>query len=290
MPGLCITFVPHDAFTVGPPEPEPRRLANTSATAGWSRVMQGMDGKVALVTGGASGIGWATVQKLAGMGARVVIADLDAELGRQALAEIRATGGTAEFARTDVTKDAQVRTMVDTAVAAYGGIDLAFNNAGTMGATKPIIEITDDDVDRVMGVNFRGTLLSMRHEIPRMLERGGGAIVNTSSTIAVHGKPGWGVYAASKAASLQLTRIAAAEYGPRGIRVNAVLPGPIDTPLFRLGADRVEFGAEQAAARTAVGRLGVPEDVAAAVAWLFSDEASFVTGLAMYVDGGSMLR
>lgn len=249
-----------------------------------------MDGKVAVVTGGASGIGRAGAEALAAAGASVVVADLDAELGEAAVAGIRAAGGTAEFVAVDVTDDALVRGMVDAAVRAYGGLDYAFNNAGAIAVTKPVHEITDEDVERVMGVNFVGTLLCMRHEVPRMLERGGGAIVNTSSTAAVRGNPGWGIYAASKAANLQLTRVAAAEYGERGIRVNAVLPGPIDTPLFRVEAERTPGWTERAAAGTAVRRMGMPEEVGAAVAWLCSDAASFVTGLAMHVDGGSVLR
>ncbi len=249
-----------------------------------------MDGKVAVVTGGASGIGRAGAEALAGAGASVVVADLDVDLGAETVAAIRAAGGTAEFVAVDVTDDRLVRGMVDTAVRAYGGLDYAFNNAGAIAVTRPVHEITDEDVERVMGVNFVGALLCMRHEVPRMLERGGGVIVNTSSTAAVRGNPGWGVYAASKAANLQLTRVAAAEYGARGIRVNAVLPGPIDTPLFRVEADRTPGWTEKAAAATAVGRMGMPEEVGAAVAWLCSDAASFVTGLAMHVDGGSVLR
>jgi NAD(P)-dependent dehydrogenase (short-subunit alcohol dehydrogenase family) len=249
-----------------------------------------MDGKVAVVTGGASGIGRAAVEALAERGASVVIGDVDARAGQETVAAVRDAGGTAEFIATDVTDEAQIRAMVDLAVERFGGLDYAFNNAGAIAVTKPVHEITDEDVQTVMGVNFVGTLLCMRHEIPRMLERGGGAIVNTSSTAAVRGNPGWGIYAASKAANLHLTRVAAAECGPQNIRVNAVLPGPIDTPLFRVEADRTPGWTEKAAGGTAVRRMGMPSEVGAAVAWLCSDEASFVTGLAMHVDGGSALR
>lgn len=249
-----------------------------------------MDGRVAVVTGGASGIGRAGAEALARAGASVMIADLNPELGRETVEAICEAGGTAEFVATDVTDDAAVRAMIDATVGAYGGLDFAFNNAGTIAVAKPVHEITDEDVDRVMGVNFFGTLLCMRHEVPRMLERGGGAIVNTSSAAAVRGNPGWGIYAASKAATLQLTRVAAVEYGEQGIRVNAVLPGPIDTPLFRVEADRTPGWTEKAAGGTALRRMGMPSEVGAAVAWLCSDQASFVTGLAMNVDGGSVLR
>jgi NAD(P)-dependent dehydrogenase (short-subunit alcohol dehydrogenase family) len=248
------------------------------------------DGTVALVTGGASGIGRAAAEAFAQAGASVVVADIDQGLGEETVAGIRNGGGTAEFVATDVTGEAEVRAMVDVAVGTFGGLDFAFNNAGAIAVTRPVAEITDEDVDHVMGVNFRGVLLCMRHEIPRILERGGGAIVNTSSTAAVRGLAGWGVYAASKAAVLQLTRVAAAEYTPQGIRINAILPGPVDTPLFRVAADRVDGWMERAAAGTAVQRMGAPEEIGAAAVWLCSDAASFVTGLAMNVDGGALLR
>jgi NAD(P)-dependent dehydrogenase (short-subunit alcohol dehydrogenase family) len=245
--------------------------------------------RVALVAGGASGIGQAGAHAFARAGARVMVADRDAELGEQTVAAIREEGGTAEFVRADVTKEDEVRAMVHATVEAFGGLDCAFNNAGAIAQTKPVAEITDEDVERVMGVNFHGVFHCLRHEIPVMLERGGGAIVNTSSTAAMRARGGWGVYCASKAAMLQLTRVAAADYSSRGIRVNAVLPGPIDTPLFQVEAARTPGWTELVAAGTAVKRMGKPEEVGAAAVWLCSDDASFVTGLAMNVDGGSLL-
>ncbi|MDQ2769032.1 MAG: SDR family oxidoreductase [Bacteroidota bacterium] len=257
------------------PTPDPRRLTN----------------QIALVTGASSGIGVAVAKGLAAHGAKVVVNYAHDEKGANAtVAAIEAAGGTAMFVRADVTQEDQVRGLVAAAEDTFGGLDFAFNNAGAIAETKPVHEITDEDVTRVMGVNFTGTLLCLRHEIPSMLKRGGGVIVNTSSTAAVRGNPGWGIYAASKAANLHLTRVAAAELGPQGIRVNAVLPGPIDTPLFRVEANRTPGWTERAAGATAVKRMGRPEEVGAAVAWLCSDEASFVTGLAMNVDGGSAMR
>ncbi|MCI0439363.1 MAG: SDR family oxidoreductase [Chloroflexi bacterium] len=243
------------------------------------------DGKVALVTGAASGIGRAAAMAFAREGARVVAADLNARGGEETVGKIKEAGGDAVFVRTDVTKAAQVEVMVKRAVEAYSRLDCAFNNAGIPGARVPTHEYPEDDWDLVTSILLKGVWLCMKYELAQMLQNGGGAIVNTSSIAGLVGRPNASAYVAAKHGVNGLTRTAALEYAQRGIRVNSVCPGWIRTPLIDNLTRNPETEAE-VAARHPIGRLGTPEDVAETVIWLCSDAASFVTGHLMAVDGG----
>lgn len=243
------------------------------------------EGKVALVTGGSSGIGRAAAVAFAKEGARVVVADVTPS-GEETVAQIRAGGGDATFVRADVSSASDVADMVQRAVRQYGGLDAAFNNAGIEGKTAPTVDCTEEDFDRTIAVNLKGIFLCMKREIPEMLKRGGGAIVNNASVAALVGFPARPAYCASKGGVVQLTRTAALELARSGVRVNAVCPGVIRTPMIDRVTEKVAAVEEQFVALEPVGRMGRPEEVAAAVLYLCSDEASFVTGIAMPVDGG----
>lgn len=249
-----------------------------------------MKGKVALVTGGSSGIGRATALAFAREGARVVVADLQYEGGEETVRLILDGGGEAVFVHADVADAAEVDAMVRGAVEAFERLDYAFNNAGIEGSTAPTAECTEENWDRVIGVNLKGTWLCMRAEIREMLRRGGGAIVNCSSVAGLVGFPGIPAYTASKHGILGLTRTAALEYAQQGIRVNAVCPGVIRTAMVERFTHQDPQTEAQLVASEPVGRMGTPEEIAAAVLWLCSDAASFVTGHAMAVDGGFVSR
>lgn len=252
--------------------------------------MNDLAGKVAMVTGASTGIGRATAFALADAGATVVVVDVDDERGELVAAELRDKGATARFVHADVTDDAQVEEAVAAVVDAYGGLDLAFNNAGIEGTPAITHECTPETWQRTLAVNLTGVWSCMRHEIPRMLERGGGAIVNCSSVAGLVGFASIPAYVASKHGVVGLTKTAALEYATEGIRVNAVCPGVIDTEMI----DRFTGGQPEAAAAMVatepVGRMGHPEEIADAVVWLLSDRASFVTGQAVAVDGGLVAR
>ena len=203
---------------------------------------------------------------------------------------IRAAGGTASFRRTDVLVTADIEALVKHAVSEYGGLDLAFNNAGIEGEPRPLAEQTEANYDAVMDINVKGVWLSMKYEIPQMLKTGGGAIVNCSSVAGVIGFPGIGIYSASKHAVIGLTKAAALEYSAQGIRVNAVNPAVIDTEMVDRLADGMNVKKDDLTTFHPIGRLGRVEEVAEAVLWLCSDKASFVTGHSLMVDGGFTAR
>ena len=244
--------------------------------------------KVALVTGGASGIGRATALTFAREGAKLVIADMHAEGGQQTVHMIRENGGDATFVQADVSLATEVEAMVSATVGTYGRLDCAHNNAGI--GSRPRVrlhELSEEGWDQVMSINLKGVWLCMKYEILQMLRQGHGAIVNTASIMGLVGS--WsrsGAYNASKHGVVGLTKTAALEYATAGIRVNAVCPGYIRTPLIAEAlASNPEMEAE-IVARHPVGRMGCPEEIAEAVVWLCSEAASFVTGHTMTVDGG----
>jgi NAD(P)-dependent dehydrogenase (short-subunit alcohol dehydrogenase family) len=247
----------------------------------------GLKGKVALVTGGASGIGRATAELLARDGARVVACDVNADAGAEVVA---ALGGEARFVAADVTDGSAIGAAVAKAVEAFGRLDLAANCAGVGGGHAATHEYPEADFDRIVAINLRGTWLSMCAEIAAMLGGGGGAIVNVSSTLGLRGSPFAAPYSASKHAVLGLTRTAALEYAQQGIRVNAVCPGAIDTPMMDETFERFPGFRETLTAYVPMGRMGGAEEVAGAIAWLCCDAASFVTGEALTVEGGLLSR
>jgi NAD(P)-dependent dehydrogenase (short-subunit alcohol dehydrogenase family) len=243
-------------------------------------------GKVTIVTGGGSGIGRATALAFAREGAKVVVADIVIAGGEETVRMIKAAGGEAIFVKTDVVKTAEVEALVKKTVDTYGRLDCAFNNAGIEGEIAPTADCTEENWDRVVDVDLKSVWLCMKYEIQQMLKQGSGAIVNTASVAGLVGFQGIPAYVAAKHGVNGLTKTAALEYAKSGIRVNAVCPGVIQTPMVeRAFRSSPQFG-EAAAALEPVGRLGKPEEIAEAVVWLCSDAASFVTGLPMAVDGG----
>lgn len=248
---------------------------------------------MALVTGGAAGIGRATAVAFAKVGASVVVADLDEAGGRQTVQMVEEAGGKGVFVRTDVTKDADVANMVDTARREFGRLDFAFNNAGIEGALAATADYPEDAWQKVLDVNLTGVWRCMKHEIPLILEGGGGAIVNNASILGLVGFGNAPAYTAAKHGVVGLTKAAAQEYAQKGIRINAVCPGFIETPMVMERG--VRAGTDPEMHRQLVelhpqGRLGKPEEIAAAVVWLCSGQASFVTGYPLAVDGGYTSR
>jgi len=248
--------------------------------------MKTLDGKIALVTGGSSGIGRAAALLFAREGAKVVIADVLEEGSEETVQMVKKSGGEATFFNTDVSKSNEVEALIRKTVESYGRLDCAFNNAGIGGGRAPTAKCTEEEWERVISVNLKGVWLCMKYEIPQMLEQGGGAIVNTSSVAGVVGFEGTPAYVASKHGVVGLTKAAALEYATSGIRVNAVCPGVIRTPMIdRIVAARPNM-AEVYRTMHPIGRLGEAEEIAEAAMWLCSDAASFVTGHCMVVDGG----
>ena len=245
-----------------------------------------LEGKIALVTGAGSGIGRESALAFAASRAQVMVSDVVVESGEETVARIKAAGGEATFMRADVSQRADVEALIRQTVETYGRLDCAHNNAGIEGDLAPTADCTEANWDRTIAINLKGVWLCMKYEIPQMLEQGGGVIVNTSSVAGLVGFLNLPAYTATKHGVAGLTRTAALEYAQQGIRVNAVCPGVIHTPMV----DRIVGGdAEVEAQFTAlepVGRMGSPAEVAQAVVWLCSDAASFVTGVTMPVDGG----
>ena len=241
-------------------------------------------GKVALVTGGTSGIGKATAIALAAAGAKVVLSGRREPEGNAVVAEITATGGTAAYYRADASKETEVAALVAFTVATYGGLDLAFNNAGIEHA-GPTADITEADDRRVFDLNVWGVLAALKHEIPAMLKAGGGSIVNTTSALGHIGMPGVQIYTASKHAVEGITKSVALEYARQGVRVNSVAPAAIETEMFERFADAPEKR-DYMANMHPVGRVGRPDDIARGVLYLLDPANTFVTGTSLLIDGG----
>jgi NAD(P)-dependent dehydrogenase (short-subunit alcohol dehydrogenase family) len=260
----------------------------THQSMGGTNMPGRLDGKVALVTGGASGIGRATALTFAREGAKLSMADMNEEGGQQIVHMITENGGEAIFVQVDVSRATEVEAMISKTVETYGQLDCAFNNAGTEGTTMvSTVDYKEEDWNRVLRINLTGVWLCMKYEITHMLKQGGGAIVNTASVAGLVGLAGRSAYVASKHGVVGITRTAALEYARQGIRVNCVCPGYIRTPMVAYVLQHEGAELEQRmVAREPLGRLGAPEEVAAAVVWLCSDAASFVTGHTMTVDGG----
>jgi NAD(P)-dependent dehydrogenase (short-subunit alcohol dehydrogenase family) len=244
-----------------------------------------MSGKVALVTGAAAGIGRATALAFAKEGAKVVVADLATAGGEETANLIRSDGGDAVFVQTNVAIEGEVASMINATIATYGRLDYAFNNAGIEGAITPTADYPIEMWDRVLAINLTGVWFCMRAEIPEMLKQGG-AIVNCSSVAGLVGFKGLAAYVASKHALVGLTKVAALDYAQSGIRINAVCPGVIDTSMIERVTGGDPNAEEGFIALEPVGRMGTPEEVAAAVVWMCSCSSSFVTGHALVVDGG----
>lgn len=249
-----------------------------------------VSGKNALVTGSGGGIGRATARKFSAEGAKVVVSDITSEGGEETVRLIRADGGEAVFIQADCASPEDVDALIAGAVAQYGSLDCVCNNAGIEGKIAPFAEQTIENYDAIMNVNARGTFLCLRAEIREMLTSGGGSIVNLASIAGLIGFPGLAPYTASKHAVNGLTKNAALEYGKSGIRVNSVCPGGIDTRMLDSLAEQATSGQQTSQQMMdplhPIGRIGTPEEVAALIVWLCSDQASFMTGANIPVDGG----
>ena len=243
-----------------------------------------VENKIALVTGGGSGLGRATVQALAREGAKVLVADLNLESAHETVIMVAETGGEASAFAMDVTVAAQVEAMVQMTVERYGRLDCAFNNAGIPGKVgTSVIDYEEEDWDRVIAVDLKGVWLGMKYAIPHLEKRGGGSIISTASIAGLSGLSGIGAYCASKGGVIALTRAAAGEWAPKGIRINCICPGGIVTGIAGRDPERAR---DNFARIHPLGRAGEPLDIANAALWLASDDATFVTGQAIVVDGG----
>jgi len=267
-------------------------LRNFKIKNGSEFVIQGYEmaeefkGKVALITGGASGIGRAAALSFARAGAKIVIGDMTLETGEETVGMIKQSGGEAVFLKADVSKAKEVENLINTAVENYGRLDCACNNAGIEGDTISLVDCSEENWDLTLNINLKGIWLCLKYEIPQMLKQSAGAIVNISSAMGLVAHEHIAPYVASKHGVIGLTKAAALEYAGTGIRVNAVCPGNTQTPIIeRVIQDHPEI-AEALKANTPGGRFARPEEIANAVLWLCSDAASYVTGHAMVVDGG----
>jgi len=242
--------------------------------------------QVVLITGAAAGIGEATARAFAAQGAQVILTDINEDAGGKVALQIREKGGKAQFILCDVAEQPQVAALFKEIRTQYGRLDVAFNNAGIEGVPAPVAEASLENWKRTLDINLNGPFYCMKEEIPMMMKQGGGVIVNCASIAGVRGFAGMPAYVASKHALIGLTRCAALDYGSRGIRINAVCPGVIQTPMI----DRFTQGSKEALAGLAagepIGRLGKPEEIADAVLWLAQPGAAFVSGTEIIVDGG----
>lgn len=245
------------------------------------------ENKIALVTGGGSGIGRATALQLAQGGATVLVTDINADNGTETANMILEAGGQAHFMPVDVSQPDDVRAMVQTALDRFGGLHIAINNAGVSGPfDKNLPDVSEDDYDLIMNVNVKGVWLGMKYEIPAMVQSGGGVIVNVASVAGLVAAPRGSVYAASKHAVIGLTRSAAVEMARKDIRINAVCPSFIQTPMVTDITSVSDYMAKATVAASPMKRLGQPQEVAETIVWLCSDAASFINGTALAVDGG----
>jgi NAD(P)-dependent dehydrogenase (short-subunit alcohol dehydrogenase family) len=255
--------------------------------------MDRVKGKVAIVTGGASGIGEATAKLLAKEGANVVIVDIDDENGKRVAKEINDGGGTAGYWHMDISQEKEVEKTFADINEKYGQLHILVNNAGIAGRARPSHETTAEDWDAVMGVNLKGTFLCTKHAVPYILKSGGGSVVNVSSIMGILGGP-TPAYCSSKGGIRALTKADAVTYARRGIRFNSVHPGYIITPLFKkLAANSpggVEGSIKAEGEKIPMGRMGTPEEIASGILFLASDESSYITGLEMIIDGGKIIE
>jgi NAD(P)-dependent dehydrogenase (short-subunit alcohol dehydrogenase family) len=245
--------------------------------------------KVAFVTGAASGIGRITAVAFAQRGASVGVADIDQQRNHETASMINEVGGQAIAVRCDVTRGEDVQAALDQTVEAFGRLDYAFNNAGAEQQPKPTAQITEEEWDRIITINLRSVFLCLKYEIPLLLQHGGGAIVNTSSGAGVKVFGRGAAYAAAKHGVIGLTKDAALDYAGSNIRINAICPGIINTEMMDRFTGGTDEGRDRVIAQEPIGRMGRPEEIAAAVVWLCSDAASFVTGHALVADGGQTL-
>lgn len=248
--------------------------------------MAQLSDKVTLVTGGGSGIGRATAVLFAQEGAQVAVADVNLDTAEDTVQMITDNGGQAFAFQADVSRAADVQAMVGEVVARYGRLDCAFNNAGIEGLPTRTMDVSEDDFDRIIAVNLKGVWLCLKYELEQMVAQGGGAIVNTASVAGLTGAHSMPAYAASKHGVVGLTRTAAVEYGRKNIRINAVCPAVIETPMVTRGFETLPQFLEATIHINPMRRLGQADEVARAVLWLCSDAASFTNGLALTVDGG----
>ena len=245
-----------------------------------------LEGKVALVTGGSSGIGRDSSLTFAREGAQVIVSDVSVEGGEETVSLIKEAGGVATFIKADVSKATDVEALITKSIEAYGRLDVAFNNAGIEGIRVPMDEFPEDQWDRVIAVNLKGVWLCMKHEIRQMLTQGGGVIVNSSSVAGLIGMKGSTAYASAKHGVIGLTKTAALEYATQGIRVNAVCPGAVRTPMTERLMGHDTEREDMYMTIQPIGRFGTSQEIAETVVWLCSDAASLITGVALPVDGG----
>ncbi len=248
-------------------------------------------GKVAFVTGAASGIGREAALAFAREGAKVVVADISEQGNQETVHLIEDQGGQAIAVKCDVTRNEDVKAALDKAIEAFGRLDFAFNNAGIEPRNSaPTAEYEEEEWNRIIDINLRGVFLCMKHEIPLILQQGGGAIVNTSSGAGIIGIKGSPAYTTAKHGVIGLTKSAALDYAAQNIHINAVCPGYIDTPMMGRFTGGTDEGRAQVIAEEPIGRMGKPEEIAAAVVWLCSDAAAFMIGHAMVIDGGQTVQ